>query len=182
MGRSTVTPEKKIEIKTLLKMGLIQRQVVPGVKTAEWTLSNDKRLCGSTGRRRLISMGHKSYTLSDEWNNVIWSDEAHFEVLNHRNRTRNEPSNFVPRVQCSGGNVSVRRCMPRGARSLLMIYTEKMNGPAYIKTIQSALPMFIENTFDTGNDNWIYMQVNTPHHTSKDSMKWFKDNNSSVLK
>ncbi|CAF1327759.1 unnamed protein product, partial [Rotaria magnacalcarata] len=32
MGRSTVTPEKKIEIKTLLKMGLIQRQVVPGVK------------------------------------------------------------------------------------------------------------------------------------------------------
>ncbi|CAF4998823.1 unnamed protein product [Rotaria magnacalcarata] len=79
MGRSTVTPEKKIEIKTLLKMGLIQRQVVPGVKigqgrkkastslddrdSAEWTLSNDKRLCGSTGRRRLISMGHKSYTV-----------------------------------------------------------------------------------------------------------------------
>ncbi|CAF2092105.1 unnamed protein product [Rotaria magnacalcarata] len=167
MGRSTVTPEKKIEIKTLLKMGLIQRQVVPGVKIGQ-------------GRKKAsTSLDDR---LSDEWNNVIWSDEAHFEVLNHRNRTRNEPSNFVPRVQCSGGNVSVRRCMPRGARSLLMIYTEKMNGPAYIKTIQSALPMFIENTFDTGNDNWIYMQVNTPHHTSKDSMKWFKDNNSSVLK
>jgi hypothetical protein len=42
--------------------------------------------------------------------------------------------------------------------------------------------MFIENTFDTINDNWIYMQDNTPPYTSKYSMKWFRDNNCSVLK
>ncbi|CAF2111022.1 unnamed protein product, partial [Rotaria magnacalcarata] len=28
----------------------------------EWTLSNGKRLCASTVRRRLITMGYKSYT------------------------------------------------------------------------------------------------------------------------
>ncbi|CAF2040422.1 unnamed protein product [Rotaria magnacalcarata] len=63
-----------------------------------------------------------------------------------------------------------------------MIYTGKINGPAYITTIQDALPMFIENAFDTVNDNWIYMQDNTPPHTSKYLIKWFKDNNCSILK
>jgi hypothetical protein len=29
---------------------------------AEWTLSNGNKLCASTVRRRLISMGYKSYT------------------------------------------------------------------------------------------------------------------------
>ncbi|CAF2034593.1 unnamed protein product [Rotaria magnacalcarata] len=72
---------------------------------AEWILSNDKKLCGSTVRRRLISMGYKSYTAkrkplrtpaqikkhltfakdhqywSNEWNNVIWNDEAHLKFL-----------------------------------------------------------------------------------------------------
>ncbi|CAM4941103.1 unnamed protein product [Rotaria socialis] len=181
---------------------------------AEWTLSNGKKLCASTVRRRLISMGYKSYTAkrkplrtpaqikkrltfakdhqywSNEWNNVIWSDEAHFEVFNRKNRTlvrrlkseNNEPFNFVPRVQGGGGTVSVWGCMSGGARGPLMIYTGRLNGPAYIKTIQDALPMFIENTFDTVNDNWIYMQDNAPPHTSKYSMKWFKDNNINVLK
>ena len=57
-----------------------------------------------------------------------------------------------------------------------------MNGPAYIKTIQEALPMFVENTLDIVNDNWIYMQDNAPRHTSKYSIKWFNDNNCSILK
>ncbi|CAF2093923.1 unnamed protein product [Rotaria magnacalcarata] len=88
---------------------------------AEWILSNDKKLCGSTVRRRLIK--------------------------------NNEPFNFVPRVQGGGGTVSVWGCMPGDACGSLIIYTGKMNGPAYIKTIQDALPIFIENKFDTVNDN-----------------------------
>ncbi|CAF4168361.1 unnamed protein product, partial [Rotaria magnacalcarata] len=72
----------------------------------------------------------------------------------------NEPFNFVPRVQGGGGTVSVWGCMPGDACGSLIIYTGKMNGPAYIKTIQDALPIFIENKFDT----------------------WFKDNNINVLK
>ncbi|CAF4934189.1 unnamed protein product, partial [Rotaria socialis] len=224
MGRSKVTADKKIEIKTLLEMGFCQRQVARDLHVsqtcvahvskklkqnlplsnsigqgrkkastqdddrrlsyimkkdrtkssqmlaAEWTLSNGKKLCASTVRRRLISMGYKSYTAkrkplrtpaqikkrltfakdhqywSNEWNNVIWSDEAHFEVFNRKNRTlvrrlkseNNEPFNFVPRVQGGGGTVSVWGCMSGGARGPLMIYTGRLNGPAYIKTIQDA--------------------------------------------
>ncbi|CAF4842595.1 unnamed protein product [Rotaria socialis] len=303
--RSKVTADKKIKIKTLLEIGLCQRQVArdsnvsqtcvahvskklkqnlplsnsigQGRKkastqdndrqlsyimkkdrtkssqmlAAEWTLSNGKKLCALTVRRRLISMGYKSYTAkrkllrtpaqikkrltfdkyhqywSNEWNNVIWSGEAHFEVFNRKNRTlvrrlkleNNELFNFVSRVKGGGATVSVRRqrgnfglILIRSFRSFqlwksgvelvltlcccpwyahyssisqnpkCMIYTGKMNGPAYITTIQDALPMFIGNAFDTVNDNWINMQDNAPPHTYKYSMKWFKYNNINVLK
>ncbi|CAM2698378.1 unnamed protein product [Rotaria socialis] len=139
---------------------------------AEWTTSNDHQY------------------RSNEWDNVIWSDETHVEVFNRKNRTlvrrlkseNNEPFNSIPRVQSGGGTASVWRCMSGGARGPLVIYTGKMDGSAYIKTIQDALPMFIENTFDAVNDNWISMQDNAPSHTSKYSMKWSKDNNIRVLK
>jgi hypothetical protein len=63
-----------------------------------------------------------------------------------------------------------------------MIYTARMNGAAYINIIRDALPMFIENAFDGGNNNWVYMHDNASPHTSHYSMKWFKDNNINVLK
>ncbi|CAF3647350.1 unnamed protein product, partial [Rotaria socialis] len=148
----------------------------------EWTLSNRKRLCASTARRRLITMGHKSYTAKrkplktpaqikkrlkfakehqywlSEWNNIIWSDEAHFEVLNRKNG--------------GGGSVSVWGCIAGGARGPLVIYNDRFNGPVYINTIKEALPMFIHNTFDAGDQNWTYMQDNAPCHTSKYTMNW----------
>ena len=107
--------------------------------SAEWALSNGEKVSACTIRRRLISMGYKSYTAKrkplrtpaqikqrvtfakdhqhwlNEWNNVIWSDEAHFEVLNRKNGSfvrrlkseSNEPFNFIPRAQGGGGSVSV---------------------------------------------------------------------------
>ena len=69
-----------------------------------------------------------------------------------------------------------------GARSPLMIYTGRANGAAYIETIEDALPMFIGNAFDTGNNNWVYMHDSAPPYTSKYSMKRFIDNNINFLK
>ena len=120
-----------------------------------------------TVRRRLLSMGCKSYKTkrkpmrkpaqikkrltfarehqywTTEWNNVIWSDEAHFEVLNRKNGSlvrrlkseNNEPFNSIPRVPGSGGSVSVWGCISGGARGSLVIYTAPVNGSSYIKII-----------------------------------------------
>ncbi|CAM4851434.1 unnamed protein product [Rotaria magnacalcarata] len=157
---------------------------------SEWTLSNGKKMSAPTVRRLLLSMGYKSYTAkkkpmrkpaqikqrvifardhqywTTEWNNVIWSDEAHFEVLNRKNGSlvcrlkseNNEPFNFVPRVQ--GGRI---------------------NGPSYIKIIQDALPDFIEGAFGQTNTNWVFMQDNALPHKSKFAMRWLKDNNIRLL-
>ena len=52
----------------------------------------------------------------------------------------------------------------------------------YIRLIEEALPMFIENTFDSGNTQWAFMQDNAPPHRSNYAMKWFKDKKISLLK
>ena len=44
------------------------------------------------------------------------------------------------------------------------------------------LSLYVENAFDAGNSNWVYMHDNTPSDTPKYSMKWFKKNNNNVLK
>jgi hypothetical protein len=140
-----------------------------------WTPSNGYKLCASTVRRHLIGMGYTSYTATrrplgkppqikqslifgkddqhwlNHWNNVIWSDEAHFEVLNCKNGTlfrrlkseSNDPFNFIPRVQGGGGSVTVCGCMSGSARGSLKIYSERVNGPAYININKDELPMFI---------------------------------------
>ena len=149
--------------------------------SSELVLSNGKQLSARTIRRRLLDMGYKSYTTKskpfrksehkkerlsfakkhqkwlNEWNNIIWSDEAHFEVFNPKNRTfvrhlkskSNQSVNFFPRVQESEGHVSVWGCISGSARSPLIMYSGKVNGPAYIKIIEGSLPTFIENTFDS---------------------------------
>ena len=56
--------------------------------------------------------------------------------------------------------------MPGGARGPLMIYTGRVNGAAYMEIINDSLFMFIEDAFDAGNNNWVYMHDNTPVHAS----------------
>ena len=73
-------------------------------------------------------------------------------------------------------------CISGGVRGPLMTYTGRVNGAACIRIIKNALPMFIENEFDAGNNNWVYVHDSAPPHASKYSMKWFKDNNISLLK
>ncbi|CAF4884106.1 unnamed protein product [Rotaria socialis] len=109
-------------------------------------------------QRFLFAREHQYW--SQEWNNIIWSDEAHFEVLNRKNRTfvrrlrseADKPFNFVAKVQ--GGGV---------------------DGRAYVKIIEKFLPSFIENAFDSSNKNWIFMHDNAPPHRSKYTMKWLQD-------
>ncbi|CAF5065703.1 unnamed protein product, partial [Rotaria sp. Silwood1] len=161
-GRKKATT--KAEDQYLLKIMKQDRTKSSQMLAAEWNSSNGKQLCASTVRRRLINMGYKSYTTKrkplrtpdqikqrlkfandhkhwlKEWQNIIWSDEAHFE--------------------CVG-------CMSGGARGPLVTYTGRLNGPAYVKVIEEALPMFIENTFDAPNNNWAYMHDNAPAHRSK---------------
>ena len=67
---------------------------------------------------------------------MIWSDEAHFELFNRKNRTlvrrkmseRDRPFSFVPRMQNGGGSVSVWGCMTSSGLSNLVFYEGRVNG------------------------------------------------------
>ena len=62
-----------------------------------------------------------------------------------------------------------------------MIYNGKLNGSAYINVIEEALPMFIQNTFDTDNNNWVYMHDNAPSHRAVYTKSWMKENKTNLL-
>ncbi|CAF1375186.1 unnamed protein product [Rotaria sordida] len=187
-GQGRKKASTAIDDRNLLRLCKKDRTKSSQLLSSELVLSNGKRLSAQTIRRRLVDMGYKSYTAKrkpyrkpsqrkqrlsfarqhqywmKEWNNIIWSDEAHFEV------------------QGGGGSVSVWGCMSGGVRGPLVMYSGNVNGPAYIKIIEEALPMFIENTFDPTNKEWAFMQDNAPPHKSAYSMKWFKDNNINIFK
>ncbi|CAF4933720.1 unnamed protein product, partial [Rotaria sp. Silwood1] len=123
-----------------------------------------------------LTFGKEHEHWLDEWNNVMWSDEAHFEVSSRKNGTYiyrlkseiNQLFNFIPRVQGGrGGCVSVWGCISGGAHGPLVVHNDRLNGPAYIKVIKEALPCFIQNAFDKSNTDWVYMQDNAACHTSK---------------
>ncbi|CAF4596291.1 unnamed protein product [Rotaria socialis] len=175
MGRVKVPLNKKIEIKTLLEFGIAQRRIATDLDVL-------KKMC----LQRLKEAQGKFIC---EWNNIIWSDEAHFEVLNRKNRTfvrrlrseADQPFNFVPKVQDGGGSISVWECMASGARGPLVTYSGKVDGRAYVKIIEEALPSFIENAFDSSNKNWMFMRDNAPPHRSKYTMKWLQDKGIKVM-
>ena len=123
-------------------------------------------VCPATKSQPFRKLEHKKERLSfaeehqnwlNEWDNIIWSNEIHFEVFCCKNRTFvrrlksecNQLLNFLPRMQVSEGHVSVWSYMSGGPRDPLVIYSFKVNEPAYIKIIEEALPTFIENTFDS---------------------------------
>ena len=82
----------------------------------------------------------------------------------------NQSFNLLPRVQGDGGHVSVWGCMSGDAHRPLVIYSGKVNEPAYNKIIEETLPMFIENTFNSSNKQRLFMQGNVPTHRLSYSM------------
>ena len=111
-------------------------------------------------------------------------------MFNRKNRTfvgclkseSNQPFNFLRRVQGGGEHVSVWGCVSGSARGPLVIYSGRVNGSSYIKIIKEALPTCIENTFDSSDKQWVFMQDNAPVHRSAYSMKWLKNNHLNMLK
>ena len=66
-------------------------------------------------------------------------------------------------------------CMAYGACGPLVTYLDRMNGPAYIKIIEDALPLFIDDSFDTTNPNCVSMHDNAPHiDRITQLIRWFK--------
>ena len=135
-----------------------------------------KPLRTSAHKKQRLLFAHEHQYWCREWDNIIWSEKAHFEVFNRKNCTSvrrrrsgyDQPFNFVPKVQGGGGCVSVWGCIAGGARSSLVMYSGKLNlnGGAYVKVIEETLPSFIENTFDSSNQNGIFMHDNVPSHWS----------------
>ena len=61
------------------------------------------------------------------------------------------------------GHISDGACGPS------IVYSGSNEDPAYNKLIKEALPAFIENTFDSFNNEWLFIQDYAPPHRSAHS-------------
>ena len=62
------------------------------------------------------------------------------------------------------------------------MYSGKLNGGAYGKAIEKALPLCIANTFDSSNQNWMFMHDNTPSCRAKHTLKWLENQGIKTIK
>ena len=214
LGQGPKKASTVIDDRNLLRLCKKDRTKSSEILSSELTLSNGIHLSARTVRRRLLTMGYKSYRAKKkplrthghkkqrllfarehqywcyEWNNIIWSDEAHFELLNRKNCTfvrrlrseNDQPFSFVPKVQGGGGCVSVWGCMVGGGRGPLVMYSGRLSGRSYVQVIEEALSLFIENTFDSSNNDWVFMPDNAPPHRSDYAVKWFESKGIKVMK
>ena len=85
-------------------------------------------------------------------------------------------------MQGGGGCVSVWGCIAGGARGPLVMYSGKLNEDTYVKIIEEVLPLFIENTFDSSNQNWMFTHDNAPSHRFKYTLKRFENKGIKIIK
>ena len=124
----------------------------------------------------------------NDWKNLIFSDESHFEVFNRKNRSyvrrlpseSDRPFNFQSRIQGGGGSVSVWGVMTAKGLGPLVFYDGRMNGENYISLMKSNLLPYVKKNFGP-NDSWWYVQDNAPCHRSDLTMKWMKKHKINVM-
>ena len=210
-GRKRLSTER--EDRRLLQISKANRTKCSHQLSSEFTLSNGTQLSARTIRRRLLDVGYRSYTvkwkpirnasprkvrlqfandyitwLPYDWKRIIWTDKAHFELFNRKNRTlirrtRSEsekPWSFVPRMQKEGGSASLWGCMTSEGIGDLVFYDGRVNDQTYIHVIGDTLICSIKRRFNA-NDSFMLMQDNAPPHTSNYAMKFFKANDIQVM-
>ena len=129
--------------------------------SSQFTLSNGTQLSARTIRRRFLDAEYRSYTaklksirsalqrkvrlqfasdyiawLSYDWKRIIWTDEAHFELFNRKNRTlirrsRSEsekPFSFVRRMQKGVGSINLWARMTSEGIDDVVFYDVRING------------------------------------------------------
>ena len=60
--------------------------------------------------------------------------------------------------------------MVGGGRGPLVMYSGRLSGRSYVQVIEEALSLFIENTFDSSNNDWVFMHDNAPPHPQSDKI------------
>ncbi|CAM4805166.1 unnamed protein product [Rotaria magnacalcarata] len=123
---------------------------------------------------------HLSWTETD-WSNVIFSDEANFEIVNRNNRIyirrfRNDlkrHERFQPRVH-RGGGLGIWSYITYNDLGPLVFFNGRLNSDKYIEILENNLPNVFENFSSEQSKKNLYQQDNARPHTSAKTSKYFK--------
>jgi len=123
---------------------------------------------------------HLTWTETD-WSNVIFSDEANFEIVNRNNRIyirrfRNDlkrHERFQPRVH-RGGGLGIWSYITYNDLGPLVFFDGRLNSDKYIEILENNLPTAFEKFPPEQSSKILYQQDNARPHTSAKTSKYFK--------
>ena len=209
-GRKKITTEG--EDRQLTRICKKNRRFSSRELASEWSDTIQKSVTPRTTRRRLFNSGLKSYTAKrkpfrnkrqlkirknwclkyrawsqNQWQNVVFSDESHFEVINRKNRAfvrrlpheKNLPFNFQNRLKGGGGVISVWGCFSSAGPGCLLFYDGRLNAMRYVDTISGTLPDYLREKFS--NNEYFFQQDNAPCHKARFTTNWFSEQNIPLL-
>ncbi|XP_011270566.1 hypothetical protein CAOG_08904 [Capsaspora owczarzaki ATCC 30864] len=136
--------------------------------------------------RLAFARAHANWTVED-WLNVVFSDETALYLYRNNNSGRVwrvwgaplDDRSVQGTVKFGGGHINVWGAISRCGISFFSELGDRMNGDVYLSVLNEELK---DSLAAWGNDpNLIFMQDNAPCHKRKDVMKWFKNQNLTLL-
>ncbi|KJE96643.1 hypothetical protein CAOG_009020 [Capsaspora owczarzaki ATCC 30864] len=136
--------------------------------------------------RFAFARAHANWTVED-WLNVVFSDETALYLYRNNNSGRVwrvwgaplDDRSVQGTVKFGGGHINVWGAISRYGISFFSELGDRMNGDVYLSVLNEELK---DSLAAWGNDpNLIFMQDNAPCHKRKDVMKWFKNQNLTLL-
>ncbi len=125
---------------------------------------------------------------TNEWENVIWSDESRFEVFRGDGRRyvwrtiqeRYDPKCLIPTFKSGQESVMVWGCFIKNKLGPLVRLEGRITAKIYIEEILEKHLLPFVNDLEN-NDNCIFQEDNAPIHTARIAKKWKEDNNITSL-
>ena len=127
---------------------------------------------------------HANWTV-DDWKRVVFSDECQVQLIqssqrryvSRRRGIANQPDVVRPRVPFGGGSLMLWGAITADRVFPLHRVVGTLTTDIYINILAQYIRPFFEN-----HPNWTLQQDNAPCHKSRRSMKWFANNNITVMR
>ena len=112
---------------------------------------------------------------TDEFDNVIWTDESSVQLCRHNQtmRVKMGKERLLKPKPKHALKVHVWAGISKMGATNICIFDQIMDGPLYIKILEDFLLPFLENKFQSGN--YRFMQDNDPKHTSRVAKEFYRE-------
>jgi transposase len=174
------------QIKDKLLLPVTNKHVAHILRTTpnvKWKKPHQKPMLKKHHKIARLQFAKNHMHWTHEWQNVIFSDEKKFNLDGpdsyscywHDLRGINDPQT---KRNYGGGSLMVWGGFSYSGKLTLCCGLPKMNSIKYTEMLDDVLITYMDENMD---DNAIFQQDNAAIHTSRHSMKWFKDHNIPVL-
>lgn len=145
-----------------------------------------KPLLSNINKRKRLAFAKKYRNWkSDDWMQVIWSDESSFTRVNSKKslwywHREGDDLRCCPSFQQGGGSLMIWGCISAQGHGILKFLENTMTSDSYIEVLNHEMKQSLD-AFDVDAQDIFFQQDNAPCHSSKKVKQWFQQNKIPLL-